>query len=580
MKASASNFLAPITAGFGLTVLLLWSLTAPPSPAYADPTIYYVRVGGRSTMCTSRLDPCSSIHQALQQTTAPDDEVWVATGTYFENLSIDHDVRLRGGWDYSFNTQDPANQPTTVNGAGEHVIYVDAADAAVQLEGLTLIDGRDGIHVDAGVVTVTQCIIQDYIRQGVEIDGGTVSLVGNTIRAGEREGIQIDGGQVTLLSNTVENVGRHGILAQGGTVLIENNVVQNIADDPDAEYHGIEISGTHTVKGNQVGEVDHYGIYAHHGAPTIANNIVRYTGADGIHTADTCPIVEIHHNDVYNTDNDGIDARGQTIALTSNVVRSAGKDGLHVDDTSAAHVHDNTIYDADDDCIDAGGDTVFITGNFIDGCGESGLKAETVNHATINANQVYDANQDRKANKAGLNLDQVGVFTVTNNIVADSDWASVLIETTAGPRNPLYHNTLVGSATGQQGIGIVVNVTDTITLVIANNIVVNHNYGISATAGATLIVSNTLLWNNISGTLALSGTLAPPMFVAPTLQDYHLLPESPAIDAGVDVGVTTDVDGHPRPNGLFPDIGSDEFWTFEIYLPLVQKSWIAGTLRW
>jgi hypothetical protein len=52
---------------------------------------------------------------------------------------------------------------------------------------------------------------------------------------------------------------------------------------------------------------------------------------------------------------------------------------------------------------------------------------------------------------------------------------------------------------------------------------------------------------------------------------YHLRAGSDAIDAGVDAGVTTDIDGDPRPyhNGF--DIGADEFTTSKIYLPLVVR---------
>lgn len=40
---------------------------------------------------------------------------------------------------------------------------------------------------------------------------------------------------------------------------------------------------------------------------------------------------------------------------------------------------------------------------------------------------------------------------------------------------------------------------------------------------------------------------------------YHLLPNSPCIDAGTDMGITTDLDGNPRPQGGGFDIGAFEF---------------------
>jgi hypothetical protein len=45
----------------------------------------------------------------------------------------------------------------------------------------------------------------------------------------------------------------------------------------------------------------------------------------------------------------------------------------------------------------------------------------------------------------------------------------------------------------------------------------------------------------------------------PTTADYHLNPNSPAIDAGQDGGLTEDIDGDARPTGLGHDIGADEY---------------------
>jgi hypothetical protein len=41
--------------------------------------------------------------------------------------------------------------------------------------------------------------------------------------------------------------------------------------------------------------------------------------------------------------------------------------------------------------------------------------------------------------------------------------------------------------------------------------------------------------------------------------NYRLQPGSDAIDAGVEAGVDHDLDGQPRPEGVAPDIGADEF---------------------
>jgi len=52
---------------------------------------------------------------------------------------------------------------------------------------------------------------------------------------------------------------------------------------------------------------------------------------------------------------------------------------------------------------------------------------------------------------------------------------------------------------------------------------------------------------------------------------YHLRPDSDAIDAGVDAGVTVDIDGDSRPIYDGYDIGADEFVVYRVYLPLVNR---------
>jgi hypothetical protein len=61
-------------------------------------------------------------------------------------------------------------------------------------------------------------------------------------------------------------------------------------------------------------------------------------------------------------------------------------------------------------------------------------------------------------------------------------------------------------------------------------------------------------------------------FVNPSVWNYHLTVGSAAIDAGVDAGVTTDIDGDTRPQGNGYDIGADEFRQWYVYLPLVMKN--------
>ena len=56
-----------------------------------------------------------------------------------------------------------------------------------------------------------------------------------------------------------------------------------------------------------------------------------------------------------------------------------------------------------------------------------------------------------------------------------------------------------------------------------------------------------------------TGLSADPLFVSPATENYHLLPASPAIDAGSSLfPAPSDYDGHARPLGSGPDIGALE----------------------
>ncbi len=634
--------------GIGLVIFLMLLLARPPALVHADPGIYYVREGGTSTTCITVTDPCSSVQRAIDLATSPGDEVWVAAGTYTENLVITHGVRLRGGWNVSFTAQAPVSYPATLDGSREHVISASIGADSGLIEGLTVRNGHDGIHLYSGIFTLTGNFIYSTTMQGIEVTTGTVwiednaitdtgdrgieigagtaVITGNHVHAVRGDGIRtddecasveimgnkvystagdgIDGrGWVGLIaSNTISNTAEHGIRAQDGPFTIRDNTLRDVGsdgihfedEDTDAEIIGNSVydagsdgirlySGVFTVTGNSVystakqgiqvttgtvwiedntvTETDDRGIEIGGGTVVISNNRVYTIDSDGIRTDDTCSSVEIISNTVHNTDADGIDARGQMITLTANLIRDAGKDGIHVEGTKTALVQRNTIYNASDDGIDSSEGAVLLIHNLIDGCGENGVKSENATRTFIDANQIYNANQAGEANKSGIDLDEAGAFTVTNNIVANALANSVLIESAAGPRNAFYHNTLVGSATGRQGVGISVTVPG-ITVSVINNIVISHVVDITQAGGATLIVSHTL--SSDQGSL----------FINPLAQDYHLPEGSPAIDAGIDVGVETDIDGDPRIDDA-PDIGADEFMLdhHQIYLPLILRNY-------
>jgi hypothetical protein len=119
-----------------------------------------------------------------------------------------------------------------------------------------------------------------------------------------------------------------------------------------------------------------------------------------------------------------------------------------------------------------------------------------------------------------------------------------------------------------------------LTATLTNTLLTSFNNGFAGFEGndGNVVIqhTNTLTQNVAVLHNTLGGT---PTFVAvnplsgdPMLDStYHLRAGSDAIDAGVDAGVTTDIDGDSRPYYVGFDIGADEFTTSKIYLPLVAR---------
>ena len=165
---------------------------------------------------------------------------------------------------------------------------------------------------------------------------------------------------------------------------------------------------------------------------------------------------------------------------------------------------------------------------------------------------------------------------VRNNVLAHNGAAKGAGIYILGASPRLRHNTLAQNS-GGNGEGILVATNARVAM--TNTILVSHTVGISVTTGSTATLEATL-WGSgarANGTdwggdgAILTGTVNvwdDPGFVNPSGNDYHLAEGSAAIDAGVDAGVATDIDGQSR--DASPDIGADEF-AVRTYLPLVMK---------
>ena len=185
----------------------------------------------------------------------------------------------------------------------------------------------------------------------------------------------------------------------------------------------------------------------------------------------------------------------------------------------------------------------------------------------------------------GIYVGAWGVTTMTNNIIAGnryyektrpgfsenlfSDGGGIYLAGNRSFSDPtlliLYHNTIADNQSPA-----VVNKAAVITM--SHTILTGHDVDLkmeedSVYAGPppTTTAEYTLWWPGMTTDIK-SGSwnhshdfTADPDFASTADNDYHLGDSSAAIDKGPGIGVTTDIDGHPRPIGTGYDLGADEY---------------------
>ncbi|MBN1873184.1 MAG: CotH kinase family protein [Anaerolineae bacterium] len=433
------------------------------------------------------------------------------------------------------------------------------------------------VGVNAPVVTLTHSTLDTIAQQGIQSTDASLWLIENHIHHVISEGVDIEGGSVVMEGNrihTISGLGYPGIYMTGTTATVHNNQIYDIHD------HGIQIrAGSVTLTENEVYSTTDYGIYIRESpAATIQNNHVYSTGNHGIYVramegAETQTFVSgnvvhtIGATGLY-TRAYGIYAEGGVPTISGNQVHHTINDGIRTHKSIiTGTLRDNIVHTTGDDGIEAQGSYIVLAGNIITGSTDNGIKTDNVElSAQIEANWVL-------SNATGIATRDTPRLMLVNNMIGDHLYASVDLEDTDEAN--IYHNTLVGMGTGQQGRGLVMQ--DVLTATLINNIIVSHTISIDAPVTTVVLASNTLFWANGSDPVTGTGTILinfNPRFVDPAHYDYHIQTNSPAIDHGRPINVRVDIDGDARPSGGGPDLGADEIpGDYHLYLPLIQRNY-------
>ena len=149
----------------------------------------------------------------------------------------------------------------------------------------------------------------------------------------------------------------------------------------------------------------------------------------------------------------------------------------------------------------------------------------------------------------------------------------------------IFHCTIVGDDHVTPSSAIYTTNGGGVTVNLVDSIVTSHTIGLHRSGTIIITEDYNLFYGNITNTQG-SETWGPvysggnsltaaPGFLNPKADNYRLLGDSPAIDAGIDAGIYSDFDGNTRPLGWRHDIGAFEhavdFVIQKTVLPVVRR---------
>ncbi|MCP4409900.1 MAG: tandem-95 repeat protein [Gammaproteobacteria bacterium] len=559
-------------------------------------TAIHVASGGSDQIgCGSTVWPCATIPYALHLAQT-NDAIQVAEGTYTGTVVLTKSVQLLGGYDPISWTRDITNHITSLDGldAGPVIQITNGSTATV--EGFHITNGQASYGAGIYISSASPTVSHNHIYGNAATFGGGIyatnsdnnaindnNIYQNTASSGG--GMYLTGGTSSRITNN--QIHNHTTTGSGGGIYIASGfpILQNnqITDNQvTGYYHGAGIyigSGTPFIISNTIATNNALGwgggVYIGGGTPFIGyNNIHHNQAGRSWYTGPTGGGIQvegayggaIHHNHIHHNT---VFGRGGGVFLKSattvadNLIEynsAAVGGGISVWGSSAAGTISRNVIQHNN------GEGIHlwywahptVSFNRITNQNDSGIFVENVAYPVIDGNVIMS---NTAPNGGGIRVQGNAAPTLRNNAIVSNTAATAgsgIYISAAFPQ--LRHNTISGNS-GGDGSGIYVANATINTLL--NSIVANQAVGIVADSGGTVMVDGVLWHNNGANTGGLgSVTVANayggnPSFAA---DGYHLLPSSPAVDLGINAGVTGDIDGETRPAGSAPDLGADELY--------------------
>lgn len=457
-----------------------------------------------------------------------------------------------------------------------------------------------GMYMSGGTITL---IDNSFQSNSANTDGGgvyatnsTLTLSGNTfqsnsVTSGSGAGVYVTNGSAEFTDNLFQDnsVGGWGDFYGGGVYMSGSNVILNgnSFQSNSASYGGgaYVYNSIGTLSGNtfqdnsamiRSSDAGGGGVYVGYSTVTLSSNVFQgnstISRGGGVHISGGN--VTLSSNFVlsntaaepggYQPRGGGVYIAGGDVTLEGNAIlsntTSTSGGGIYVYWGGGNIILDNNSICNNKALSSGGGVYVSISSGIVNLSGNTilGNMANQygggvyANDGTITLSNTEVLSNTADTAGGGIAI-AGGTVIGTNNIVANniSPWEGVYL---SGGSLSARHWTLANN--GNYALR-----TNGGSVVLTNTIVASHTIG--GFSGFNIAADHTLFFASgtpCSGGAVCTSTLTgDPYFANPAAGDYHIGPGSAAIDAGVDAGVTDDIDGDTRPLRAGYDVGADEF---------------------